>query len=1151
MPWNDEQFEIAKKLQQRYQATASDLADRVGPNFDNPEYAKASKRLTVLNGLISDYEAKNRKTDDTGKLTEPPKTRLPAEVIADKTKGFNYHFEPSVAEAQKAFHDDPSLAEKLHLDPDWKTGIAKPETSEPVVDPTTGQVVGATVNPAKTHLDTLSEKDSAYKSYADHLWEQKMNEAKAQGKALQRYRDIHLKNQPADFLVGGIQYNIDRRLVPLQVGLAKSVSMGTAGPVTDFVNGKVADLLGKERPPSTEDVARRNPGLSTAGEFAGYVLPGNLTNMAAEEAAKRLGYEGASALGKVGRSVLTGMGVNSAEGAIRDTAQGLQHGQSIPEATKTAFTNMPSNLLFGAAGGAIGDLAGQGVGALRDWMRESDRMKQLLALERAGGGSNMITGVSATPEIKEFISRSRKGANGEGPEIGSPPALAAEPLVPKMRQHLNARAESDAKATEAQLQEYFNHPYYGTLQVSSKPLVESLVGMIHEGRSIAPVSGAATHMDQDLVGTMRRELVNNKWAEPVFGSPEQAQHAAADVDGVVVDLDTATDLFGKDIVDKQARAGDVAVIVPKKMTAKELTNFERKVYRKLKPREDGSRVESPVYEELNRAAKEVRKGFPLYRDEQGRLVSPPQTPSNGPPPMPKSAPPESEPVSLRPSEYEEVPGSSEAQTVERQSEGEERLGSEDFLPSTQELGSAEIQPATEELISNDFLNSEPAAPAGKPTARLRDLRRRAIPQGPQKGEYPSHNEYLMARAKWRMQQGKATKGDMARFKKAADAIPPTERSPATEVPDTKRSIAPEEETPLSLLAGNKLAMDVPDQPFETSFSMKPPERADESLPVPNAKEWTESNKETGDWFEDIVAPGREPRSDEAKRMGDLMSQSEAFNEAKNQIGNVENRLGEMNQEDKLQSLLNIISQKLGREVTKEDLINAGLLGGGAAAAASADSDENGGGVGAMALGGLGALFGKGKKGQTSNAIRELETTLENGDVVKGFNALRELHHKSATDLDKLRLRTGVDADKATLERIIRFNQGNDVMGDRALDEVAGALGLRDELHRAAGTGAYQDLRERVWGMGGNGFRQGIADIGRHRLDKLFELLSGARRNPFDKSQQGFLEQMGRSGMNITGGRVGARYGNELSDLWDLIFPGKQRSVQKDDSKGQQ
>src|SRR5690606_3111665 len=67
----------------------------------------------------------------------------------------------------------------------------------------------------------------------------------------------------------------------------------------------------------------------------------------------------------------------------------------------------------------------------------------------------------------------------------------------------------------------------------------------------------------------------------------------------------------------------------------------------------------------------------------------------------------------------------------------------------------------------------------------------------------------------------------------------------------------------------------------------------------------------------------------------------AFEEVEAQIRKAEETLGPLSPEDRERSLLGMVSQKLGREVTREDLIELGLMGGGAGVALGTDEEEIG------------------------------------------------------------------------------------------------------------------------------------------------------------------------------------------------------------------
>lgn len=1199
MPLTEEDYLVAKALHRKQSNRLWGLADTEGMTFDNPEYAKAKKRLDITAQILSDYEQKNRKVDEAGKLTEPPKTRLPSEVLSEKNKGFNYHFEPSIAETQSAFRNDPQIAARLGVDPKWLHGIAVQEQRQSITDPSTmGTPIGSYVIPAKTHLDLLQKDDrpdNPYNRYREHLWAQRLNEAKAKGENLQRYQDIQFRpGQRIDYLAGGLEYNIDRRLAPAALGAADSMSLGQASPFYDAMRD-LYDYEASKRgyntdwmPPRSEDIVNRSPGSNFAGSIAAYAIPGNVTNLAESGLAKAGSAVAERVLGKglaseLAGSAVAGAGANAIEGTAGAYSRALEQGQGPLEAAATATENLGPSLAFGVGGAALGKGVSRAAVAGREALRDSSRMRPLRVIEQGGGRADFARGVVPPPETKEFIKRSNaQPGDVDNPDaLGSPRALAAQELAPQVRQHLNAETRRESENIHRQMQEYYNHPYYGQLAVDSKPVLDEMLKLAREEHFEAPVSGESRFADDKVKRAIGKEIGRISHVEWV--DPQYAAKYAAMTGGTVVDHDLAWGILD---TSNATRPSDVAVVTGAKLTAQKITKFEEKIDRALGFSRQSTTKDDPVFGRFNHAIKSMRDKLPLFVDTDGNLASPPagyatqpgvgqasippgvNRPSGGPSagPSPAGAPPAPAQPPAAPPAAGPAP-SSAASTIPRQSAVEVALETDDFLPNTEELTSTDMLPVTEqvgsdeiselvpsgqELGSTDFIpeSAEDLRPSeyreleGRPTPRLRDLRRRQ-PKGPQRKEYDNYKEYLIARAKWRLQQGNATEADWARFQKAADEMPPTERVPELhEIPDTQKSVAPPaEESPLSLLAGNKLALD---EPFMSAQRVAGPE----SLPVPNAQEWQAATGEGKEWYEDIVSPGRDPRSDEARRLGDLTNQKGAYDEANAQIGEVENRLGQMDDESKLKSILGIMSEKLGREITVEDLVRAGLLGGGAVALSSDDEGAQDAGLQAMAFG-FGNPFKRKGKGApvaaapaaTPTGPRELESVLDNGNTVRGFSALRNQQHRAKQDLEELERLTGSGSNDATVQRLIRFNQTGDAIDtDKALLRVAKELGLEKELRTIAATSAYPEFKERTRGLGGEGVRRGAFDVIAPRLSHGLEFLGGVPPNPFDRTSSSMTGDLLRRFLNVSGGRLGARHGNNLQDLWGILFPGEEEPL---------
>lgn len=1189
------EYRVAKELHKRRADSMWSYGESPESSFDSPEYKKLKFELDFTDSLVRQYETDNRKVDDAGKVqsvSKPMQTKPmgppppPSADMKPSQAGFNYFFEPSIAEVQKMYRDDPDLAKRLGVDPGWLYGVAEAAREEDVLEPSMGVKMGTNTIPAKTHLDNLKETDEAYTSLANHLWQTTGSDAALNGINVQRYRDIPLRGQTPDFLAGGAIYNIERRLTPAVLGATDSMTFGMASPAGDYLTEKIdeglkglgveegAEVFGPQ--PTAEEVRNRSPGSYLAGSLYGYGLPRNPTNAlqqgAYNQGIKAMGYgervpgqiRMPPAGAQVGASVVAGGLANTAEGAARDFTTELQRSGDVSAAAKSAVTEMPFNQAMGMAGGVVGEALGQVAGKGRELIRSQDNLRApLKALREAGGETSITRGVVPTTEIRDVTQESLVDGS-----VGSPAAIAAERVAPQIQESLERQNFEAGDKIGKQMEAYYGHPDYRNIAVSSKPLIKAVVEMAKGGQSIAPVSGSVTHMDQNVMRAIRNELNSAKWAEPRYTTPEQAQLIADEVDGVVTDAETAFSIFGPP--KRPVGRGSVAVIVPLQMNARQLITFEDKVYDQLKPGPDGARIPSPVYIKLDEAAKQVRDQFPYWEDEAGNLVAPPgggqpssaapstpQGPSSpqGPPaPPPESAPsthalrdsevdfgPPSTAIDISESQYDEVAPSQPPSTRQELSGSEVQIQPEtEGVPlrylAGHDITSSKYIPA-EEVRSEDFLakdgvelGSSDFEPPTPKTPNLRDLRRRKTgkeaPEGPQKGDYEKHNDYLLARADWRLRQGQATDADVKRLAKHTDAMPSTERLPSDPAPQTQRSPTEDDATPLSLLAGNKLAMEVPEGSVrEPTERVARPQKSDEEQ------------------VEEVLSPGRVQRSGEAQRMNDLLNQREAYEQANAGIGKVEERLGNWDPDDRFKEILRQVSEKMGREVTKEDLIRAGIITGSMAAMFS--DDENVQRVGAMAT-----MVGKGP-----DFPKQPTRKLANGEEVKGLSAVRGRQHDLRSGIEDAKRRVGASNEKTVKDRVMEFNLKDNIDFDKALLQEAEKLGLERELKTAAATKAYHQLSSNRWNLEGLANRLGV------RADQVLEQLSGTPRNPFYRHQPFGWNRHGKSFLpgaeagqdireilNPRGGRTGARFGDELGEFFFGDDPEELRRKGKKDAE---
>lgn len=1098
MPVNESNRRLYELAAKRYQRQLWELADSPGMTPDRPEYQEAQRRLNEVGAQLDEYNKASRKTDKNGRLTADANTWIAPKVDPPKAKepeDYSFHFEPSVAEVRNFIRNDPETARRIGVTEDYITGIKTPEAREQVLDPTSGAPAGFNVRPAVTWLDEMTETEPPYAAVANHLWEQRMEQAKQRGEGVKRYRDVRFEpGQRIDYLSGGLEYNIDRRLAPLALGVADSFSAGQATQglnaahdlldyslsrpqtqtqdfqqdVADPMTGQPvgqntvtpqAPTLQPDAIPSGDEVAARSPAFHLAGNLAGYALPLNPANAAQEmlhagvmSAAERFAPRIPEMITRPIASAAAGAVVNTGEAAINDFSSALNQGASLGQAAQVVGENAPLQAAVGGVGGGVFDMAGQGLSLARQGLGSVEDRRALQNLRAGGGDTSVLGGVTAPPEVSGYIRQSlepRVGPDGSiEPPLGSAAALASDAVVPHVRESIRARAAEEAKAIEAENQAYFNHPAYRGIEHTTAPIVDEILNMADEGATRGPVTGEPGNIDPERLNKVTREL--RVLAEPQFVPVERAQEFA-DAHGYrVMDAQQAQRLWGRA---EPPPAGSVAVIVPKKLNADLLTQFEQRIDRQFKENEG---YKDPIYTRINNAAKTVRDQFPYFEDELGNLVPPPAAegefvdPSGPDTPStldgPETPPTETDPGPSLP------PGGGGAPPQLPSGGPEAPRAAEPEAPFTMRSVAPEEATPLSLLAGNKLAMPETAAPSSRTRENDRvwkgmdpeQMRQEgvAVPrkflaghleaQGIKPDKTPEEVARMSAEsdARWREQFGDLTweevygDGGIAdrRVRAAREGRPPSvdrrgrpinndgNTEPlmrAPERPDDPPAQAPTLATAIRSSAGNSGLADVPSivralggdtkaahqllldayeagaielrpegglnrfSPEDRALMLKGPQGTelsqvrvidpdlldelsgkadlDQSLPAPSPKEWTAAVDEGEQWYDDIVQPGAPARSSEAKRLNDLTQQQSALEEARAQVADINERLGPISEGSQMQMLLDVLSQKLGRTVTKEDLVKAGLLAGGVAAAASSDNEED---DAAVAVGGV-------------------------------------------------------------------------------------------------------------------------------------------------------------------------------------------------------
>lgn len=635
MPLSPGALKKAEELEEQLRA-------RIENDPDVPDYDEVSTKLSRIGSLIDETYKSQRQVDDQGKLTEDAATRQPARVGDGDA---DYFFEPNVREVQAFFQRDPGALDRLRDSRgtplrSWAEGIAQPEVRSPIYDPQANVMgpVGYNVQAAKTHLDMLREDQEPYSVAAEEMWRLASEDATKKGKALKRYRDIKLdKNEWQDYIEGGVKKGLNRIVAPAALGGADAMSAGQASPLYDAL-GDLADYRQARMSPeekataramgynpddaedmaSSEDIQNRSMPAYIAGNIAGYAAPGNPANITARVINEAAGYGARGVLGRAGVAAAAGGISNAEESVFRDMARYANEGKPIP------VGNVALNALgagaIGTVSGGLFDLAGQGIGAAREGFRRYERNAPLRTLEEAGGRADVLTGVAAPTEIQQAYNRMHSVDPNRPPTTAA--GEMAEELAPHIQQSVTRRAVDEQARTQAQMEDYYNHPDYRDIRVSAKPAVDGMIEMAQRGMGRNSSTGAMVPMDPatvDQIGGILRD-----YSEAIPVTRAEAPGLAESSGGTIVNGELANRLYGYKEGDIGYFApGQDALVLPIDVNAQNLTTLEQRIDRELNFAAARGNNNDPVWNRFNERVKAMRDEFPLYRDADGNLVPPP------------------------------------------------------------------------------------------------------------------------------------------------------------------------------------------------------------------------------------------------------------------------------------------------------------------------------------------------------------------------------------------------------------------------------------------------------------------------------------------------------------------------------------------------
>ncbi len=408
------------------------------------------------------------------------------------------------------------------------------------------------------------------------------------------------------------------------------------------------------------------------------------------------------------------------------------------------------------------------------------------------------------------------------------------------------------------------------------------------------------------------------------------------------------------------------------------------------------------------------------------------------------------------------------------------LGSEDLLPVTESLGPEDIEsipPTTDVNTDPEYTPREPSALNPEDYEQLAssiDDDARALPPSTDP-EYTPKRPSELASEDYEQIPESIQSEDVRAL--PPDTEPQTRRSMSPDEVSTQRSITPEDDTPLARMAGSV---------------------SDEAKPSAG-----EAATRASQWIDAAFAGGDAPSKSARAKM-----------------------------------IASSVAHQLGRALTSDEAKDiAKFMASTAVGGAVGDALDDGEGGGAALGAAVGGMVGGGHPGGPRGKLpRQLEASGPKGESLKGFSALRRQQHLALEKLQEAGAGLGANSDKSVLRKVLGFNQNSGTPEDAILLEEARKLGLEEELWRAPATQAYGRLRER--GMGGapdkvnGGIRSILSRIFGPRIDAASGVLAGEPTT--FQGKQGPLETGTRELLNLSGGRLGARFGDETNFAKDYL-----------------
>lgn len=550
---------------------AEEAIERAKANNVSP--AAINRMQMALNSFYENYghELDTPEVEEPEVLTSEPER--PSVKYADTTS-YGYHMEPSVEQFRKDIVR-PEVRKRLGIGQAQATNVAGDYIASKVPELRGITDVSTTITPEVA--SQLGRESPEYKAYAEDAYKQSLEN----NPEIIRSRDIDPMENPLDFAKSRYLESVPSLAMGLEQGIGGGILSGIARRMSPTANETI------------EKYQNMSPTAMTVGQVAGSVSPIAVSNVAANAATK--------VIPKLSNPVarhLAGGGIAGAvaasEGVTQDWSQNPEH--TIEENLETAVYSAPA--AFGL--GTVGSLAADAASAGRQALRESPRFEDVNTLKNAGGGTHVIRGVFAPPQVKENI---RLGTGQRA--VTFPADVAAEKVAPQIQESIQNRLDKTVKQIGGEVEAYRNNPQYQAMQENLQPAFDAAINMVMKGH-LTKASGLTAAANPKMAQRVNKLIKD--YADVNQFTPADAREFVRNQGGRILSPEESR------VLGLPVEEGNVNVLRPANVNPDQLLALEDSLAEELKYAAKKGGIDNPILQEFNRNLKVIRDKFPYFQD---------------------------------------------------------------------------------------------------------------------------------------------------------------------------------------------------------------------------------------------------------------------------------------------------------------------------------------------------------------------------------------------------------------------------------------------------------------------------------------------------------------------------------------------------------